>query len=317
MSKHLKFFTAMAMMGILSIAIASNPKFSKTEAKTSQPLHDPFRDKKVAWEKIDSWAAQTGNMPKTLDAMTASTVDLGMIDIRNRAGELWKRKEVLIAKQNKWLVAYLSVGQISKHDWFWQENWEQGNPKWILHPSKVYLNSFDVNIAAPEWLELMKQSIDRILEQGFDGVGLDVLDVYWHPTYPGGPSKANMASGVQLTCALYRYGKSKLPGFKMIVNNATNLVADFPEYRGCIHATIGESIWYYSTNKPRPQEYTSYQIGQLNINLRYGKKVLIMDKATQPDFIARVYREALKHEYIPFATDGNVGVLFPLRPREK
>jgi hypothetical protein len=105
-----------------------------------------------------------------------------------------------------------------------------------------------------------------------------------------------------------------VPSFKIVVNNASDLAGKFPEYKTCVDATIGESVWWFNTNTPRDKQYTQFQLKFLAQNLKAGLKVLVMDKTLIPKDGAFVYRESKKRGWLPFVSDWYLSS-FPLEPQ--
>jgi cysteinyl-tRNA synthetase, unknown class len=274
----------------------------------------PVSRSKPTWKNIKSWGLQTASMPATLDQIGHANVDLGIISRLAAHGRPYSNAEIKRAKRNKWLLAYVDVGEAQKHEWYFKEVFRNGPPAWVLDRNRRHPVNYRVLLDAPEWNAIILETINRVIEQGFDGVELDVLDVYWNKVYPGGSSRENQANAVKLACKIAKFARARVPSFKIVVNNASDLAGKFPEYKTCVDATIGESVWWFNTNTPRDKQYTQFQLKFLAQNLKAGLKVLVMDKTLIPKDGAFVYRESKKRGWLPFVSDWYLST-FPLEPQ--
>jgi cysteinyl-tRNA synthetase, unknown class len=263
----------------------------------------PVKRSKPAWKDVRSWAIQTEHMPPRLDRIQHANLDMGIISRQGAHGKTYSREQVLRAKQNKWLLAYVNVGEAQRHEWYFAEVFRNGPPAWVLDRNRRHPVNYRVLLDAPEWQAIVLETINRVIEQGFDGVELDVLDVYWNRVYPGRSSRANQAKAVNLACKIAKFARAQNPNFKVLVNNAADLAGKFPEYRNCVDGTIGESVWWFNTNTLRDKAYTQFQIQFLSENQKAGLKVFVMDKTVIPQHGAFVYRESRKRGWLPFVSD--------------
>jgi cysteinyl-tRNA synthetase, unknown class len=253
-------------------------------------------------------------MPATLEKIGHANIDLGIISRLAAHGKPYSKSEITRAKRNKWLLAYVDVGEAQQHEWYFDEVFRNGPPTWALERNRRHPVNVRVLLDAPEWNSIILETVNRVIDQGFDGVELDVLDVYWNKVYPGGSSKANQTKAVKLACKIAKFARARLPSFKIVVNNASDLAGKFPEYKTCVDATIGESVWWFNTRTPRDTQYTQFQIKYLAQNQKAGLKVLVMDKTLIPKDGAFVYRESKKRGWLPFVSDWYLSS-FPLEPQ--
>jgi len=80
---------------------------------------------------------------------------------------------------NKIVVCYIDVGEAESYRWYWKDEWKVGDPDWIVAPDP---DGWDENYPVAFWDEegkgIMKEAIDGIIEDGYDGIYLDWLEVY-------------------------------------------------------------------------------------------------------------------------------------------
>ncbi len=269
---------------------------------------------RAAWDKVSSWAIQTGEMPDNVQSYIDSPVDLAVLGPRNKNGVFWTKDDLNQIKRNKMVIAYLSVGEADPGEPYYKKSWTQGNPKWLAVGNPFGHDGFGVYpVNTPEWIRYLKQSMDRLIKTGYDGAFYDVLDVYWNPGYPGGPSAQNMKDAIALGCELTNYARKKNPNFKILVNNASNLMNDFPDlnFGNCFDATVMESLFYSSTDHEQSPIWFNYHIPLLKKQMTAGKKIFVLDKALIPANKARGLSESKKLGFIYFASDYAVSQAFP------
>ena len=265
----------------------------------------PLNSSKPAWLSVPDWGMQTASYDQRgLAPIAASAKGMVIVGRHNALGQPWPRAEVDAAAENKWLLAYMAVGEAQKSEWYWQNGWGVGNPPWIVGNNPYFANNVYADLASRDWWNLQFATLDRIIDQGFNGVFLDVPDIYWLPGYPGGPSRENMAKAVNLVCALAQHGRARVPGFKLVPNNAINLTSDFPGYANCIDGQLVEGLWYINIGgPPRDEFYRHQKVEELRSVSAAGKPIFSLDYA--PDYhIELVTVEARKQGYLPYVTPG-------------
>ena len=81
------------------------------------------------------------------------------------------------------VAAYMSVGEAEDYRPYWQESWKKKPPKWLWQRNDDWEGSYRVCYWTREWQSMLMGSkdsyLDIILEAGFDGVFLDVVDVFY------------------------------------------------------------------------------------------------------------------------------------------
>jgi cysteinyl-tRNA synthetase len=96
-------------------------------------------------------------------ALTESEVD----SIRSRTGGF--------------VLAYLSIGEAESYRYYWQ-GWGPGNPDFVGPENPDWPGNYKVRYWDPDWQQTIFGSsgayLDRILDAGFDGVYLDIIDAY-------------------------------------------------------------------------------------------------------------------------------------------
>jgi len=220
---------------------------------------------------------------------TAAQID----GLRDRGGD-----------QPKIVLAYLSIGEAEDYRWYWQPDWEPGNPDWLGDENPDWPGNYLVRFWDPEWQAIVYAYLDRILAQGFDGVYLDKLDSCWDLEEERESAPAEMVAFVK---AISAYGKSKRGGFLCIVQNAAALAADFPEHSADVDGIGQEELYFFDDDHPRPEEPGDDEgrlelEGYLDLFKNAGGIVLTVDYCDDPDNINYVYDRSAVKGYEPYCT---------------
>ena len=80
------------------------------------------------------------------------------------------------------VIAYMSIGEAEDYRYYWQEEWEKKPLSWLAEENPEWEGNYKVRYWDPEWQEMIyggeEAYLDRILDAGFDGVYLDIIDAY-------------------------------------------------------------------------------------------------------------------------------------------
>lgn len=80
------------------------------------------------------------------------------------------------------LISYMSIGEAENYRYYWQSDWKVGNPSFIEKENPNWAGNFYVRYWEPEWQSIIfgKDSsyLKKILDAGFDGVYLDIIDAF-------------------------------------------------------------------------------------------------------------------------------------------
>ncbi|OGD72336.1 MAG: hypothetical protein A2Y64_00505 [Candidatus Coatesbacteria bacterium RBG_13_66_14] len=246
-----------------------------------------------------------------LGELGASAFDLVVMDYSSDGTEEgeWTPDEIEGLRdrggdQPKIVLAYLSIGEAEEYRWYWQPDWEPGNPDWLGDENPEWPGNYLVRFWDPEWQAIVYAYLDRIIGQGFDGVYLDKLDSCWDLEDERESAPAEM---VAFTKAISDYGKSRRPGFLCIVQNAAALAADFPEHPANVDGIGQEELYFYATDEPRPEQSGDDEgrlelEGYLDLFLDAGGIVLTIDYCDEKENIDEAYDRSAGKGYVPYCT---------------
>ncbi|EKD41251.1 MAG: hypothetical protein ACD_73C00791G0003 [uncultured bacterium] len=93
--------------------------------------------------------------------------------------------ETLKVKDNggqRLVICYMSIGEAEDYRFYWDSSWAVGSPDWIAEENVDFPGNFKVQYWNNDWQSIIYGSaeayLDKILEAGFDGVYLDLIDAY-------------------------------------------------------------------------------------------------------------------------------------------
>jgi cysteinyl-tRNA synthetase len=76
----------------------------------------------------------------------------------------------------------MSVGEAEDYRYYWRSEWKKDPPGWLDEENPEWEGNYKVHYWDTEWHSILYRSegayIDRILDAGFDGVYLDLIDAY-------------------------------------------------------------------------------------------------------------------------------------------
>ena len=80
------------------------------------------------------------------------------------------------------LISYMSIGEAEDYRYYWQPSWATGHPAFLGSENPNWPGNFYVAYWQPEWKDIIYGNDDsylkKILDAGFDGVYLDIIDAY-------------------------------------------------------------------------------------------------------------------------------------------
>ncbi len=266
---------------------------------------------------VDDFAYQLQEVDLTV--LGDSAFDLVVMDYSSDGSEegRWSAGQVASLKHSpggdKTLLSYMSIGEAEDYRWYWRDEWDAdrdgspdpGAPPWLGPGNPEWPGNYKVRYWDPAWQEILKSYLDRIIEAGFDGVYLDIIDAYeyWGPGGESGLERATAEEEmVELVRSIARYCRVERgrAGFLVFPQNGEGL-ASHPDYVDVVSGIGKEDLWYMD-DAPQPADYTERALAYLDVFLRAGRKVLVTDYVTAPALIDDLYARAEARGYVPYAT---------------
>ncbi len=130
---------------------------------------------------ISSWAYLLQNPP--IASLAESPYNLIVTDY-SKDGSDKKRfssKQIdTLHKFNKTALCYFSIGEAEEYRFYWNKEWKKNPPKFIGPENEDWAGNYKVKYWREDWWQTgLRPYLDRIIEAGFDGVYLDIVDAYW------------------------------------------------------------------------------------------------------------------------------------------
>ncbi|MFC2102311.1 endo alpha-1,4 polygalactosaminidase [Bacteroidota bacterium] len=122
-----------------------------------------------------------------LDTLKKTNYDMLIIDLFFDADVSLSKDEVISLKEKsgggkRLVLCYMSIGEAENYRYYWTPGWEFANPVWLEKPNPDWPGNFKVRYWDPGWQAIIygndNSYIKRILDAGFDGVYLDIVDAF-------------------------------------------------------------------------------------------------------------------------------------------
>ncbi|MFN7960590.1 MAG: MJ1477/TM1410 family putative glycoside hydrolase [Thermoanaerobaculia bacterium] len=248
------------------------------------------------------------NGAASITAIGATSFDGVVMDYSSdggASGEFTPAQVAALKATGKVVLAYLSIGEAEDYRWYWNPAWvDQGPPdpdapSWLGPSNPDFPNNYKVRYWQPGWQGLLfgtpsgtaKSTLDRILDQGFDGIYLDIIDAFtfWSEDQGERTRLAARQDMVALVSALANYarvtrGHSRFlvfpqNGDDIILDDAGNLDALGLSYLAAIDG-IGVEDVFYNELTPVPPAEVAFRTSVLAHYLAEAgrtRKVILVD----------------------------------------
>ena len=228
-----------------------------------------------------------------LAALLAHPRDIYIIDIDD--AQLTPIEISQLHSKGSTVVSYLSIGEAEDYRNYWQEGWTAGNPDWLDVENPDWAGNFKVKFWDPQWQSIILANLDKIVDAGYDGVYLDIIDGYEYYKEKGvADADQKMIEWVK---RISSRAKAKNPNFLIIPQNSPELAVHM-DYLAAIDGLGKETTWYEAESKI-PEDWTAEAVLFLDGAVANGKFILAIDYPTNVakrcDFIAK----ARAHGFVP------------------
>ncbi len=246
----------------------------------------------------DTWAYWLQNIE--LERLRNSSFDLVMIDYSRdgRDSSAFSRGEIGdLQAAGKKVFAYFSIGEAEDYRFYWKSDWETGSPSFIGEENSRWEGNYKVRYWESRWWdEAIEPYLQKILDAGYDGVYLDIVDAYYY-WGRGDSEELNLMADrmVDLILRIYEYGNSFTgAAFSVCIQNGLAIVEAATEVKAenllntISHASL-ESLFFNTTAANRSyrlklvEEFNDHGIILLNVEYIDGRRV-----DEYRDFLSRV-----------------------------
>ncbi len=278
----------------------------------------------ASYDEPNDFVYQLQNI--NLSAVGETKFDLVIMDYSRDGSdeEKFSAAEISALKDSpggpKRVLSYMSIGEAEDYRWYWQRSWDADRngrpdaaaPAWLGRSNPDWPGNYKVRYWDPAWQEIVYAYVDKVIDAGYDGVYLDIVDAYqyWEPGGPGNPDRSTaeeeMVAFVKDIAEYARVTRGQ-PGFMVFVQNAEEL-SRHPDYVQTVSG-IGKEDLFYNGNRRQPADEVNWSVGQLDRFKAAGKPVLVTDYVTRRAKIDEFYKKARSHGYVPYATRRDLDVL--------
>ena len=192
------------------------------------------------------------------------------------------------------MVAYMSIGEAEDYRFYWETPEFQAVRSIVLDSENPeFEGNFKIKYWLPEWQEIIFSFVDRIIDGGFNGLYLDIIDgfEYWEEEDPVGgiDYRQEMADFV---AAIRAHAEARLAStdpdrtFVIIGQNGEELLLN-PTYLAAIDGVGKEDLQFYydatdeSSFSVQDQEAVDYSLNLLLLAESEGKPVFVVEYLTQ------------------------------------
>ncbi|CAN1574480.1 Glycoside-hydrolase family GH114, TIM-barrel domain containing protein [Flavobacteriaceae bacterium] len=122
-----------------------------------------------------------------INAVTATNYDLVIMDLYFNDGTPFTKAEISALKNKanggkRLVVSYMSIGEAENYRFYWQNSWNTSKPNWLDAENPDWKGNFKVKFWDTEWKKVIygddNSYVKRILDAGFDGTYLDIIDAF-------------------------------------------------------------------------------------------------------------------------------------------
>ncbi|MBF2077667.1 MAG: endo alpha-1,4 polygalactosaminidase [Synechococcales cyanobacterium T60_A2020_003] len=261
----------------------------RTMATTGQPLVGA------------DWLYQLQLKKDSIRAIASTSFDLVTIDYSQDGSQqtAYTREDLdVLHASGKTVLAYLSIGEAEDYRYYFKDRWVTKDPKtglkqpdkdapaWLGRTNPQWRGNYKVKYWNAEWQSIVLGYVDRILNAGFDGVYLDIVDgfEYWSQQNNGESvtlsrrKAANRMISLVETIAQHTRIDKGQSSFHIVPQNAETILKYDRDgsYLKTISGIGVEDVFYDETHR-QPQSEVNYRLPWLQQIRDAGKPVLSVD----------------------------------------
>lgn len=235
--------------------------------------------------------------------------------------------QIRLGKAGRRVLAYVSIGEAEDYRPYWQKNWDADKdgkpdafaPAFLNTENPDWKGNYRVRFWQPEWQKIMLPSVDQVVQQGIDGIYLDIVDAFEFYEYDPArkdwlDNRVNSETGrtyrqdmIAWVETIAKRARAKNPRFWVIPQNAAALLED-KKYRQMISGIGVEDLLVKGKRLSRETEMR-HVIGFLEKLKAEGKPILLIDYPKSDSIYAAAFDQAAKLGCILLLTDRELTTL--------
>ncbi len=270
---------------------------------------------------VKSWAYQLQNI--SIDKIANNhTFELIVIDYSSDgtgAAAFTSQQITQIKNSGKKAIAYISIGEAEDYRDYWHSDWKTNPPSWLGPENPNWKGNYKVRFWYSEWQNIIFNYVNVIIDQGFDGIYLDIIDAYyyWMQENPEQPQADSLM--IQFVLNIRNYIQTRTAKtFYMIPQNAEDIINSAhvstelkTKYFTAINAAGVEDVFFYgSLPENNPFNPSTDRINNMQEYLNNGKQVFSIEYLTDQTKIAQYKNAAANAKFIPYVCTRALDKLF-------
>jgi len=198
-------------------------------------------------------------------------------------------------QEEKFILAYLSIGEAENYRDYWEESWETQKPSFLDDENPDWEGNYKVQYWDSQWQEIIFDKVDSITEMGYDGIYLDVIDAYSYYEKKGIDSAEEEM--IEFVVSISERSKEKNRHMLIIPQNSEELV-DNEDYLSAIDGIGREDLWYID-DRPQDTEQLEAALGHLKKVKEDHKVVLAISYPSEESKRCDFIQSARDNGFIP------------------
>ena len=235
----------------------------------------------------ESWLYQLQlASPKAINKTSFDVITMDYSRDGSKAGKYTKAQIKSMQDQGKVVLAYFSIGEAEDYRAYWKNSWNNSAPCWLGKENADWAGNYKVQFWQEEWQAVLLVYLDEIIDQGFDGVYLDIIDAYWYWTQNNGEglklsekeSAGYMINLVKRIAYHARVTRNR-SGFFVYPQNAEDILRYDSDgsYLKAISGIGVEDLFYLGTEGEQSQASQDWRLPYLRKIHKAGKQVLVIE----------------------------------------
>ena len=182
-------------------------------------------------------------------------------------------------------LGYIGIGEAETYRYYWTENFN--NNSFLGIENEDWDENYKVRYWDEKWQNIVFNYLDKLIDAGFDGAYLDIVDAYeyWadgdnnEKKLLGDPNSEEESANLMIDfiVEINQYCKKKNPNFLIVPQNGSDIIKyDNWKYISNIDGIGIEDLWYMETMKREKIDVTT-RVDNLKRISNAGKFVLVTD----------------------------------------
>ncbi|MFP6901214.1 MAG: MJ1477/TM1410 family putative glycoside hydrolase [Opitutales bacterium] len=301
------------------LALLFSPIWSLSGAETFKPRSMAYL---LQADKLDK------RRPQAIEKLANCGRDLIVIDY-SYDGDVrrkWTPKEIERIRgglKGRKVVAYLSIGEAEDYRGYWQAAWDRdrdgkpdpGAPAFLESVNPDWEGNYKVRFWRRDWQDLILKYLDQIIEQGFDGVYLDLVAAFEHFEEDNGhwidhrknpeTKKSYREDMIAWVTRIAKHARDKKgQGFLIIPQNGSQLLEN-GLYLNLVDA-IGVEDLLTNGNRLQKRDETNDRLPFIKRMLEAGKPVLLVEYGRKEAVRDKARQQAKEQGFLLLLTDRNL-----------